>query len=170
MRVVKGLLLSLVGSTAVVVVCMAIGGAASVGAGRAGHPPDVIQLSYSETSGDTGADKFLGVFARHTRAVHFATTKHRVKARAPGRYRPDITDTDLHGRKARHPWTPDRKEGGSAVIAMVHQALKHRGHIAVRVRARNAGVVDDVRVHINRKRDCTSDPPAYPIDCEVKVD
>jgi hypothetical protein len=152
-----------------VLLCIGFWGATSVDARRGDRAPNVIQLSYSETSGDTGADKFLGVFARHTHAVHFATTKHRVKARAPGRYRPDITDTDLHGRKARHPWTPDRKDGGSAVIGMVHQALKHRGYIAVRVRARNAGVVDDVKVHINRKRDCTSDPPAYPLDCEVKV-
>jgi hypothetical protein len=167
MQVVEGRLLGVVASVAVVV-CMAIWGAASVGASRADHSPDVIQLSYSETRGDVGADKFLGVFSRHTHAVHFSAQKRRVKSAAPGRYRPDITDTDIHGRKARHPWVPNRKEGGQGVIALVHHALHHSGAIKVRVRARKAGVVDDVRVRLSRKH-CTS-TPAYPLDCEVKVD
>jgi hypothetical protein len=139
-----------------------------VGARRGDRAPQVIQLSYSETKGDVGADNFLGAFSRHTHAVHFHAQKRRIKSAAPGRYRSDITDTDIHGSKARHPWVPDRKEGGGGVISLVHHALHHSGAIRVTVRARKAGVVDDVRVRIARK-DCTSDPPAYPLDCEVKV-
>jgi hypothetical protein len=168
MRVVEGRLLGVVASVAVVG-AMALWGASSVGALPGDRPPDVIQLSYSETKGDIGPDNFLGVFARHTHRVRFAIQLHRIKARAPGRYRKDITDTDIHGRRARHPWVPDREEGGRGVISEVHRALHHRGHISLRVRARNAGMVDDVRIRINRKK-CTSDPPTYPLDCEVKVD
>jgi hypothetical protein len=168
MRVVEGRLLGVAASVAALVVCMAIWGASTSGAHRGGHAPDVIQLSYSETKGDVGADNFLGVFARHTHRMKFSIQLHRIKSRAPGRYREDITDTDIHGRQARHPWVPDRKEGGKGVITKVHRALNRRGHISLRVRAWKGGVVDDVRVRINRDK-CSS-TPAYPLDCEVKVD
>ena len=167
MQAVEGRLVG-VGVSVAVLVCVGVWGATSVAADRADSTPNVIQLSYSETKGDTGADTFLGAFSRHTHAVHFYAQKNRIKSLAPGRYRSDITDTDIHGRKARHPWVPDRKEGGGGVISLVHHALHHSGAIKVRVRARRAGVVDDVRVRIARKH-CTSDPPAYPLDCEVKV-
>lgn len=153
---------------AAVTVFGAVWGAATVGANRGDHSPKVIQLSYSETKGDVGADNFLGVFARQTHRVRFAVQLHRIKSRASGRYRPDITDTDIHGRAARHPWVPDRRDGGSAVVHTVHKALHHRGHISLRVRAWKGGTADDVRVRLDRDK-CTSDPPSFPLDCEVKV-
>jgi hypothetical protein len=166
MRVVEGRLIG-VGLSVTVLLCMGLWGAASVGARSGDRSPKVIQLSYSETKGDVGADTFLGAFSRHTHAVHFSAQKRRIKSSAPGRYRSDITDTDIHGRRARHPWVPDRKEGGGGVINLVHHALHHSGAIKVRVRARKDGVVDDVRIRLNRDK-CTS-TPAVPLDCEVKV-
>jgi hypothetical protein len=147
---------------------MAAGGVASAGAKRS-NPPEIIQLSYSESSGDQGADRSLEAFARHTHGMHFATTYKGKKAGAPGRYRADITDTDIHGRKARHPWEPDRKQGGGDVVALVHKSLHHRGFADVRLRARKGGEGVAVRVRIKLKK-CASDPPLYPLDCEVKVD
>jgi hypothetical protein len=143
---------------------LAAGAPAAAGAGR----PEVIQLSYFESSGDQGPDRRLEAFARHTHAMRFATTYGGRRASAPGRYRSDITDTDIRGREAKHPWTPDRKEGGGKVIRLVHRSLHDRGFATVRLRARNAGESNRVRVRIDRS-DCASDPPLYPVDCEIRV-
>ena len=167
MRVVEGRLLRVVMSVAVVV-CVAIWGASTVGAHSRGHAPEIIQLSYGE-SFDQGADRRLEVFARHTHGVHFATTYKGEKASAPGKYNSSVTDTDIHGRKARHPWEPDRKQGGGDVVRLVHEALHQRGVAEVRLRARKSGEVDKARVRIDRDK-CSSDPPAFPLDCEVRVD
>ena len=101
--------------------------------------------------------------------MHFATTYKGEKASAPGKYNSKVTDTDIHGRKARHPWEPDRKKGGGDVVRLVHEALHQRGVAEVRLRARKSGEVDKARVRIDRDK-CASDPPLYPLDCEVKVD
>jgi hypothetical protein len=153
---------------AALVICMAIWGVSTSGAHRGGHAPDVIQLSYSESS-DQGADRRLEVFARHTHGMHFATAYKGEKASAPGKYNSTVTDTDIHGRKARHPWEPDRKKGGGDAVRLVHEALHQPGVAKVRLRARKSGEVDKVRVRIDRDK-CASDPPLYPLDCEVKVD
>ena len=152
-------------------VCVASGAVASQSSGgaiRAKGSPDIIQLSYSESS-DQGADRRLETFARRTHAMHFATTYKGEKARAPGKYNSNVTDTDIHGRKARHPWEPDRKKGGADVVRLVHEALHQRGVAEVRLRARKSGEVDKARVRIDRHK-CASDPPLYPLDCEVRVD
>jgi hypothetical protein len=142
--------------------------AASGSALAAGSPPEVIQLSYFESSGDQGADRGLEAFARHTHAVRFATTFQGRTARAAGRYRDSITDTDIKGKQAKHPWTPNRKEGGGRVIRLVHKSLHTRGFAKVRLRARKSGEAVGVRVRIDLSK-CASDPPLYPVDCEVRV-
>jgi hypothetical protein len=134
----------------------------------AASPPEVIQLSYFESSGDQGADRGLEAFARHTHAVRFATSFRGKTARAPGRYRDSITDTDIKGKQAQHPWTPNRKEGGGKVIRLVHRSLHGRGFAKVRVRARKNGAAVGVRVRIDLSK-CASDPPLYPVDCEVRL-
>ncbi len=99
--------------------------------------------------------------------MRFATTYRGRRASAPGRYRADITDTDIHGREAKHPWTPDRKQGGHKVIRLVHRSLHERGFSTVRLRAKNGGESDRVRVRIDLA-DCASDPPLYRVDCEIR--
>jgi hypothetical protein len=64
---------------------------------------------------------------------------------------------------------PDREKGGGDVVRLVHEALRQRGVDEVRLRARKSGEVDKARVRIDRDK-CASDPPLYPLDCEVKVD
>ena len=149
------------------VACLAVWGVASVGAHRGDRAPNIIQLSYGESK-DQGADRRLEAFARHTRGMHFATTYRGEKASAPGKYNSSVTDTDIHGRKARHPWEPDRKKGGQDVVRLVHEALHQRGVAEVRLRARKSGEVDKALVRIDRDK-CASDPPSFPLDCEVKV-
>jgi hypothetical protein len=167
MRVVEGRLLG-VGLSVAALLCMAMLGASAVGAHRAGHAPDIIQLSYSESSGDVGPDRRLEAFARHTHGMHFATTYKGRRAKSPGRYHSEVTDTDIHGRKARHPWEPDRREGGQAIIRLVHKSLHQRGFANVRLRARKSGEVDKERVRVDLDDNCVS-APLYPVDCEVKV-
>src|SRR4051812_43835520 len=125
MRVVQGRLLVMVTSL-LVGVGVAAGAAVTASADRANHRPEVIQLSYGESS-DQGADRRLEAFARHTHGMHFATTYKGEKASAPGKYNSHVTDTDIHGRKARHPWEPDREKGGGDVVRLVHEALHQRG-------------------------------------------
>lgn len=149
-------------------VALGILSAPLAGASRAKGAPNIIQLSYSESSGDQGADRRLLAFARRTHGMHFATTYKGEKASAPGKYRSEITDTDIHGRKAKHPWEPDRKHGGGDVVRLVHDSLHQRGFAVVRLRARKSGEVDKARVRIDLSR-CSQDPPLYPVDCEVKV-
>jgi hypothetical protein len=150
------------------VVAVGIVSAPLAGANRGKGSPDIIQLSYSESSGDQGADRRLEAFARHTHGMHFATTYKGQRASAPGKYDSNVTDTDLHGRKAKHPWEPDRKKGGGDVVRLLHKSLHERGFANVKLRARKSGEVDKARVRIDLDR-CSQDPPLYPVDCEVKV-
>jgi hypothetical protein len=147
---------------------VALAVATAAGAERGDGSPKVIQLSYFESSGDQGADRGLEAFARHTHAIRFATSFHGHEANAPGRYRSNITDTDIKGHNAKHPWSPNRKAGGKEVIRLVHRSLHERGFANVRLRARKRGEVDKVRAQIDRSR-CHSDPPLYPVDCEVQT-
>ena len=149
------------------VLAVGIASTPPAGASRAKGAPNIIQLSYSESS-DQGADRRLEAFAAHTHGMHFATSYKGENASAPGKYNSNVTDTDIHGRKAKHPWEPDRKKGGGDVVRLVHEALHHRGVAEVRLRARKSGEVDKARVRIDRDK-CSSDPPTFPLDCEVKV-
>ena len=153
----------------VLLVGIAVCGPASVGAHRGDRAPNVIQLSYSESSGDVGANRRLEAFARHTHGMHFATTYRGQKASAPGKYDSSVTDTDIHGRKARHPWEPDRKKGGGDVVRLVHEALHQRG-------VARCGCAPG-RAARSTRCGCESigtsarpTPPLYPLDCELKVD
>ena len=134
--------------------------------GQARQPsPKVIQLSYSEASGESGPDHQLEAFARDTESLKFATAYRGTRATAPGRYVDTITDTDLHG-KARHPWIPDRNQGGRRVMSLVRRSLDRRGTSTVRIRAKNGDLLDSVRFRIDLSK-CSSEPPLYPVDCEI---
>jgi hypothetical protein len=135
---------------------------------RAQASPNVIQVSYSETDGEPGPDRQLMAFSRHTTSLKFATSFHGTRVAAPGRYVDSITDTDLHGRQARHPWIPDRKHGGRGVMRLIGRSLDRRGFANVRVRAKNGDLLDSVRVRIDLS-ECSSDPPLYPVDCEIRT-
>jgi len=154
------------------IACGALAGAAVYpapsGAQLADAPPRVIQLSYGETPGQFGPDRVLEAFSRHTDGLRFSISYKGHRAGAPGNYRPDITDTDIHGRRAKHPWVPDRDRGGRRVVRLAHRSLRHRGRAKVKVHARSGVLVDVVRVRIDLSR-CTSDPPLYPISCEIRV-
>jgi hypothetical protein len=160
------------GSGVILIAACALGlgllGAVASSAGAPRHEPKVIQLSYSESSGDVGPNRRLEAFARHTDSLKFATHYNGHRARVPGAYRSDITDTDIHGHGAKHPWVPDRKHGGNRIIRLVHKSLDRRGFARVKVHAEGSRAEDVVVVRIDLSR-CTSDPPLYPVDCEVRV-
>jgi hypothetical protein len=148
------------------VTCVA--GAAGVPSERASRPPKVIQLSYDESNDGSSPRRALYAFVRYSPdAVNFATRYHGRRATAKSRYRPNVTDTDIRGERARHPWALVREGGGRRVLRLVHKALKQRGVANVRTRARRDGLIDDVRLRIVLSK-CAQDPPFYPVSCEVK--
>jgi hypothetical protein len=154
----------LVAAVAVTVVAQAAGSPN----GRASHPPKLVQLSYSESDDGSSPSRALDAFVRYsTDSVNFATRYHGERATAKSVYEPHITDTDIHGQKAKHPWKLSRKGGGRNVLRLIHKSLKRRGIANVRTRMRHGGFSDHVRVRIVLS-DCAQDPPLYPIDCEVK--
>jgi hypothetical protein len=145
-------------------------GAEAAGApkGSGSHPPKVIQLSYEESNDGSSPRRALDAFVRYsTDSVNFATRYHGRTATAKTRYRPNITDTDIRGEMARHPWALVRKGGGSRVLRLIHEALGQRGVAKVRTRARRDGLLDDVRTRIVLS-ECAQDPPLYPVSCEVR--
>jgi len=156
---------------ALVVVFVVLGAATAGGAPssqRAKHPPQVIQVSYDESNDGSSPRRALQAFVRYpTDAVTFATGYHGHRARGRTRYRPNITDTDIHGERASHPWALIRNGGGRRVFRLIHRALRQRGFAKVRTRARRGALVDDVRLRIVLSR-CTQDPPLYPVSCEVR--
>jgi hypothetical protein len=129
----------------------------------------VIQLSYGETPGQQGPNRTLEAFSRRTDSLKFTTAFKHEQVRVPGRYDPDVTDTDIDGRRAKHPWKPNRRQGGSHLISLVHRSLSQRGFARVTISARHerAGTAI-VQVTIDLA-DCTLDPPRYPISCEIPV-
>jgi hypothetical protein len=155
---------------ALIVATAVTGGAAAAGAGneRASHPPKVIQISYDESNDGSSPRRALYAFVRYSPdSVNFATRYHGRRATAKTRYRPNITDTDIRGEKARHPWALVREGGGRRVLRLIHKSLKQRGFAKVRTRARRDGLLDDVRTRIVLSK-CAQDPPFYPVSCEVK--
>jgi hypothetical protein len=142
--------------------------AAGAPTARASHPPKVIQLSYEESDDGSSPHRALHAFVRYsTDAVNFATRYHGRRATAKARYRPNVTDTDIHGERARHPWALMRERGGRRVLRLIHKSLEHRGIAKVRTRARRDGFLDDVRTRIVLSK-CAQDPPLYPVSCEVR--
>jgi hypothetical protein len=134
----------------------------------AAKPPKLLQLSYDEAPGSDGPDRVLDAFSRRTESVRFHMIFKGDTFNVPGKYDPNVTDTDIHGNRAKHPWKPDRKHGGSQFISLVHRSLQQRGVARVTVRARGNGQVDVVRFRIDLMSDeCVLDPPLYPISCEV---
>ena len=137
------------------------------GIAGAGALPKVVQISYAESDDGSSPAKRLYAFVRRADVVRFATRYEGKRATAGTRYRPNITDTDLHGKDVRHPWSLVRKDGGRRVLRLVAKALDERGVAKVRVRARGAGGVDRVRVRV-KLAECAQEPPLYPVDCEVR--
>jgi hypothetical protein len=136
---------------------------------RPARTATVIQLSYGETPGQDGPDRVLEAFSRRTDSLKFHTTFKGEHVTSPGRYDPNVTDTDIHGNRAKHPWKPNRRLRGSRLISLVHRSLNQRGFARVTVRATNKRTgTDIVQVEIDlSSSDCTLDPPLYPISCEV---
>jgi hypothetical protein len=145
--------------------CFAAAVAVAPAAGRAGGAPNVVQVSYGETYAQQGPDHVLDAFAKHTNSTKFTAYYNGEKARAPGKYHDDITDTDIHNEEASHPWWPDREHGGGRVVRFVHKSLEQKDRARVRVKARGNGQEDHVVV-VFKRSECASDPPSYPISCE----
>ena len=59
-----------------------------------------------------------------------------------------------------------RRDGGSEVIALIRHSLDDRGFAKVRVRARGDGRHLDRAIVIDLS-ECSSDPPYYPVSCEI---
>jgi hypothetical protein len=138
---------------------------------RPAQLPFVVQLSYSEAPGQQGPDRALEAFARRTDSLKFHTAFKHQRITVPGRYDPKVTDTDIRGPRAKHPWRPNRRQRGSRLISLVHRSLHQRGFARVTVRASNdrAGTFITRPVINLASPDCTLDPPLYPIDCTVPV-
>jgi hypothetical protein len=125
-------------------------------------------VSYDESNDGSSPRRALYAFVRYpTDTVTFATRYHGHSARGRTRYRSDITDTDIHGERASHPWALIRRGGGRRVFRLVHRSLRQRGFANVRARARRGALVDAGRVRIVLSR-CAQDPPLYPVSCEVR--
>jgi hypothetical protein len=143
--------------------------AAGASKGGGSRPPKVIQVSYDESNDGSSPRRALYAFVRHpTDSVRFATRYHGRRATGDARYRSNITDTDIRGQRAKHPWALIREGGGGRVLRFIHRSLGQEGIANVRVRARRDGALDDVRVRIVRSQ-CAQDPPLYPLTCEVRA-
>ena len=136
---------------------------------RPPRTPSLLQLTYSEAPGQQGPDRVLEAFARRTDSVRFHTAFKHQRVSTLGRYDPNVTDTDIHGNRAKHPWKPNRRRAGSRLISLVHRSLNQRGFANVSVRASHERTGTDlVRFQISlASADCALDPPLYPIDCTV---
>jgi hypothetical protein len=128
------------------------------------RPPKVVGLIYGE-GGDTSPLKRLSASTRHTRSLKFATRFDGERAVAPAR-----TPVAVCGRADPcQTWQPIRREGGKAVIQLIHQSLEQTGEAKVRVRARRKTQLDDVHVLIV-DAECHHEPPIYPRSCVIEVD
>ncbi len=131
-----------------------------------GGPPKLVQLSYHEEPGAMGHDLNLGAHVKNATAVKFATGFDGEKARAGGKYREEVTDTDINHPEAKHPWRPATGDG-QRVTKLVHDALEENGVAVVRLRMRNGGQLEKARVVIELS-ECHQNPPLYPVTCEVR--
>jgi hypothetical protein len=132
-----------------------------------GAQPRVIQLSYSEVNDGSRPRLNLMAFSRRTDSVRFATRYDGRQATANTRYVKSITDTDINGNRAKHPFVLVRKQGGKRVVKLVRKSLDERGEARVRIRAARGGSVDAIKLRIVLGR-CSQDPPLFPVDCEVE--
>jgi hypothetical protein len=132
-----------------------------------GAQPRVIQLSYSEVNDGSRPRLNLMAFSRRTEAVGLATRYQGKQATADTRFSKNITDTDIKGNRAKHPFVLVRKRGGKRVVKLVRDSLADRGEARVRIRATRGGSVDAIKLRIVLTR-CSLDPPLFPVDCEVE--
>jgi len=134
--------------------------------GGGGGAPRLVQLSYSEEPGAQGRDQSLGAYVKNADSVKFATGFDGEKARAGGRYRESVTDTDINDPEAKHPWVPATGDGRK-VVRLVHDSLEANGRATIRLRMKNGGQRQKERVVIELS-ECDQDPPLYPVTCEVR--
>ena len=150
---------------AMLTVCLlALAGAQAPAAG--GGAPELVQLSYSEEPGGSGYDQHLGAHVKNADSVRFATGLNGVKARAGGRYKESVTDTDINHPEAKHPWVPSTGDGRK-VVKLVREGLEENGRAVVRLRMKNGGTLEKARVVIDLS-ECDQSPPLYPVTCEVR--
>ena len=131
-----------------------------------GGSPRLVQLDYHEEPGAQGRDQHLGAHVKNADSVRFATGFDGRKARASGRYRESITDTDIHDPEAKHPWVP-AGSAGHKVVKLVRESLDENERATVRLRMKNGSQVEKERVVIELS-ECSQDPPLYPVSCDVK--
>lgn len=138
-------------------------------AAQATPGPKLVQLSYGESFDGSYPVRDLGAYAYRVDAMRFTTRYGGERASAQARYDDSVTDTDIdaHG-EARHPWKLVRRNGGSDVIALIRHSLEDRGFAKVRVRARGDGRHLDRAIVIDLS-ECSSDPPIYPVSCEIRA-
>jgi hypothetical protein len=164
----EGRMRVLVATLACAALFAGVASATATGDARSPRGPKILLLSYGEAPGEMAPTRRLEEYSRHTKSVRFSTTFKGERVTVPGVYRPFTTATDIHGRKAKHPWAPDRHKGGSHLISLVHRSLYQRGVAKVRVLARGHGDTDFVKFQIDlASDDCIEDPPLYPIDCGI---
>ncbi|MDF2752234.1 MAG: hypothetical protein K0S82_617 [Gaiellaceae bacterium] len=135
--------------------------------GAGGGQPRVIQLSYSEVNDGSRPRLNLMAFARRTDSVRLSTRYQGKQATGDTRYDKSITDTDINGNNAKHPFVLRRKQGGKRVVKLIRNSLDERGQARVRIRAARGGRVDAIKLRIVRAK-CSLDPPLFPVDCEVE--
>jgi hypothetical protein len=138
-------------------------------AAHAAPGPKLVQLSYGESFDGSFPVRDLSAYAYRVDALRFTTRYGGERATAQARYDDGVTDTNIHAHgEARHPWKLVRRGGGSDVIALIRHSLEDRGFAKVRVRARGDGRHLDRAIVIDVS-ECSSDPPIYPVSCEIRV-
>jgi hypothetical protein len=131
--------------------------------------PELVQLSYDEAYDGSYPIRDLQAYAYRVDALRFTTHYDRERASAGSQYLDHVTDTNIHAHgEARHPWKLVRRDGGAAVITLIREQLSERGVAKVRVRARGDGGHLDRALVIDLS-ECASDPPIYPVSCEIRV-
>ena len=138
------------------------------------RPPRVQDLNYYEER-DASPFREMSVVARRTRSLKFATRFDGERATARGRHKrgsvsgdpgcpPNVSDRDLPPRCRL--WHPIRRDGGSGVLRLTHEALEATGEAKIRVRARRKDQVDDIVLTIV-DAECAHDWPFYPRICFI---
>lgn len=156
---------------AVLIGCLALGtlAADSADARKGNARPHIVQISYAETDDGSSRRYDLSGFARRADSFRFATRFKGKRVGTGTRYSPSITDTDIKGKQAKHPWRIVRKGGGRKVLRAVRRSLQRNGKAIVRARAKNGSGVEKVRVRIKlSSSSCSQDPPFYPVSCEIR--